>query len=63
MCVGWLCGGDVRSLGGDGVVVMWWRGDGDVWCLIGVSEIAFVAAAGGSGGSPVVFMGLGVSIN
>jgi hypothetical protein len=39
------------------VVVLWWRGDGDVWCLVGFSEAAYVAAAGSSGGSPVIFMG------
>jgi hypothetical protein len=29
-----------------------------VWCLVGFSEAAYVDAAGSSGGSPLVFMGV-----
>ena len=53
---GWLCGGDGVAMSVVWVVVLWWQEDGDVWCLIGFSEAAYVAAAGSSGGSPVVFM-------
>ena len=53
---GWLCGGDGVVMFVVWVVVLWWQGDGDVWCLIGFSEAAYVATAGSSGGSSVVFM-------